>query len=380
MKIGLLLPEFPPESIGGGGIVFESLYKEFSKKHNVRVIAGSWGGKIADSKNIFRIPTISPGAKSIYLRSVTPPTLIGVIKLKRAIKGLDVIFAHGYGFPIVDLGIFFAKQEKIPIIHTFHGHPVSQETRGFIVKLLFELYLRVSGKPSLRRSDQQTAVSIGVAELFNKKYGSHPIVIGNGVELANQIEWIEIERIKENSGFLIAAIGRLEELKGFHVSIKALSTLQKEINAHLVIVGPDVGEGIKLRNLVSFYNLDDRVHFMGQQPRGRVSTLLKLADVCVVSSRTEGDPGVPLESMLSGCPVISSKLDGMKEYAKHEENILQFEVGDFVGLSNELIKIHTNEELRKKIILNGIIYANNRSWNVCSEKYLDLLNNLEFRQ
>lgn len=73
--------------------------------------------------------------------------------------------------------------------------------------------------------------------------------------------------------------------------------------------------------------------------------------------------------MSSGCCVITSDNEGVKEYAVHNKNCLMYEKGNIRDLKEKLKIIFRSPALRRKLILNGIYTAKNYSF----KKSIDLL-------
>ena len=169
LTILLLVSAYPPDTIGGGGVVFEALRREFATRHQVRVVTGSIDRrKHADSgpdtDDVVRVPEVPLPRTHRYLASTMPPTLAGLGRLSKAMRNVNVVHAHGFGFPVVDIGIRLAARRRIPILQTLHGFPVSQNRRGAVIKSAFVAYHRFSGLPALRRAQAHTAVSETVSE------------------------------------------------------------------------------------------------------------------------------------------------------------------------------------------------------------------------
>ncbi len=97
------------------------------------------------------------------------------------------------------------------------------------------------------------------------------------------------------------------------------------------------------------------------------------SSLLVCTSLYEGFGLPPLEAMATGVPVVSTKCGGINMYAEHGENALLFDPGDIQGLAGGIIRLLHDEELRGKLIDNGIQTAQNFSYekNVAQlEEYL----------
>ena len=97
-------------------------------------------------------------------------------------------------------------------------------------------------------------------------------------------------------------------------AINSLKFLPK--NYHLFLVG-DGPECNKCQQLVNEQNLSERVHFLGK--RSDVASLLKSADICVISSHWEGFGLAAVEGMAAGKPVVASNIPGVAEVVREPE-------------------------------------------------------------
>ncbi len=102
---------------------------------------------------------------------------------------------------------------------------------------------------------------------------------------------------------VIIAVGKLKPQKDFETLIKAFAQVRTKINARLIILG----EGPMLSSLnllVEKLNITDDVIFEGfvQNP----FKYMRNADLFVLSSKYEGLPGVLVQALACGCPVVST--------------------------------------------------------------------------
>jgi len=102
---------------------------------------------------------------------------------------------------------------------------------------------------------------------------------------------------------VIIAVGKLKPQKDFETLIKAFALVRTKLKARLIILG----EGPVLSDLnllVEKLNIADHVIFEGfvQNP----FKYMRNADLFVLSSKYEGLPGVLVQALACGCPVVST--------------------------------------------------------------------------
>lgn len=113
----------------------------------------------------------------------------------------------------------------------------------------------------------------------------------------------------------ILAMGRFVRQKGFDTLLRGFALLLSRRTAHLTLAGdgPDMPA---LKSLCRELGIQQHVSFPGlvSDPFARMAA----ADLFVLSSRWEGMPGVLVEAMATGCPVISTDCPGgSRELLRH---------------------------------------------------------------
>ena len=117
--------------------------------------------------------------------------------------------------------------------------------------------------------------------------------------------------IPQNS-FVLLSVGELHKRKNHQLVISALGKLQNK-NIYYVIVG----EG-KLKDsynkMIKQYKLQSNILLLGF--RTDIDELCKMADCFVHPSVREGFGIAPMEAMAAGLPLISSFINGIKDYTE----------------------------------------------------------------
>jgi glycosyltransferase involved in cell wall biosynthesis len=107
----------------------------------------------------------------------------------------------------------------------------------------------------------------------------------------------------EDAPPVILGVGRLEPQKDFETLIRAFHRVQSEREPRLVILGKG-SERAKLERLVQSLGMDNSVQMPGFVDNP--FQYMARADVFALSSRFEGLPGVLIQAMATGCPVVST--------------------------------------------------------------------------
>ena len=117
--------------------------------------------------------------------------------------------------------------------------------------------------------------------------------------------------------------------------------------------------------IIREYNLSEYVITTGYVDN--IQEYFSKSSVFVLSSRWEGMPMVALESLAMGCPIISFDISAMKPIVENmkEGIIVEFdETGK--NLSEAMLKLSNNVELRKKMQENALKKSKVFSENYCN--------------
>jgi len=157
----------------------------------------------------------------------------------------------------------------------------------------------------------------------------------------------------EPSTRTILFIGRLTEIKGVDVLLKAMAGL---VNLRLIIAG----DGERRDELESLARtLTVNASFIGRIGALEREQLLSTCDAVVIPSRvlaagrTEGTPVLCLEAMAAGRVVIAAGVGGLAEIILDGENGLLFEQGDDLMLKEKVSLVLSDDSLRRKIAENA---------------------------
>jgi colanic acid/amylovoran biosynthesis glycosyltransferase len=154
---------------------------------------------------------------------------------------------------------------------------------------------------------------------------------------------------------LILALGRLEDVKGFHILVEACRVLKdKGVSFECRIVG-EGDERKALAGLIEKYNLKSHVKMPGAVTQEEILDHYHAAAIfampCVASAdgRHDGIPNVLLEAMSTELPVVTTPIGGILEVVVDRENGLIVPSGDVEELSAKLALLLSKPELRQSL-------------------------------
>jgi glycosyltransferase involved in cell wall biosynthesis len=109
---------------------------------------------------------------------------------------------------------------------------------------------------------------------------------------------------------LAGMVGRLHPVKGYDLAIKALAQIGEDV--HLALVGPDEGGYLAhIRQLAQLYNVQTRLHWLGQLEGEELVAAYADMDSFLLPSQSENFGNVVVEAMAAGLPVLISNRVGV---------------------------------------------------------------------
>jgi len=157
---------------------------------------------------------------------------------------------------------------------------------------------------------------------------------------------------------VIGMVARVAPQKDFETLICATArVLTAQPDARLLLVGDnqEPAECKKYYNqlcrLAGALGIERHVIWTGF--RSDVPALMSAMDVSVLATRSEGFPLTLLEAMSLGRPVVTARVGGIPEMIADGENGLLYEAGDVEGLSNQIIRLLNDVNLRERIRQRG---------------------------
>jgi teichuronic acid biosynthesis glycosyltransferase TuaC len=309
----------------------------------------------------FVIPKIGMNITPYFLYRTS---LVSIAKIQEQGFSIDVIDSH-YFYPDGVVASWVGKKLNIPVMVTARGSdinviPENNIARNRIIKALTDI--QASAAVSQALADEMVKLA---------PLAKPPIVLRNGVDL----DFFHPDAAKPKMPFkieadekLILSVGNLVELKGHHLVIEAISSLDK---VKLIIIG-EGEEKPTLQKLVEDLSLTERVYFTGNIRQAELPGYYATADALVLASSREGMPNVLLESLACGTPVIATNVGGSSEV------ITQGDIGELLLERNaeciaEALKVTFYKNTTSKIVRE---FSHKLSWGSVIEQLFQLLSTI----
>jgi len=143
----------------------------------------------------------------------------------------------------------------------------------------------------------------------------------------------------------VGVIGALTKEKGHNIIIRAVEdVLRRGLKLQLVIAGSGHLE-TELKQYAAERGIAASILFTGF--RNDIVELLPAFDIVVNAAESEGLGTSILDAMASGCAVIASDIGGIPEIIENSVNGFLFKAGDDAALAGKIIKLASDDGLRK---------------------------------
>jgi glycosyltransferase involved in cell wall biosynthesis len=213
------------------------------------------------------------------------------------------------------------SEKKVPIILTLQ----EGDSEEYMKTKWFGL-IDLSWKLALGRSSVVTVISNYLGERTKRLgFQGETKLIPNGVDVSRYSEIFTEEELnelndklgrkKENIIILIST-SRLVEKNGIDLVIRSLKYLPDNFHFYNFGSGKDKKN---LTNLAGSLNLSSRVHLEDRINRDELPKYLKIADIFIRPSRSEGQGISFLEAMAARIPVIGTAVGGIVDFLKDGE-------------------------------------------------------------
>lgn len=167
----------------------------------------------------------------------------------------------------------------------------------------------------------------------------------------------------DKSIFTVGIFSRVEDQKGQHLVLKALSNIKnnERIDLQLIITGHVMNEDYykKLKKYISDYSLEDLVKFVPFLPYPDSMKAMSYLDITILPTYEETFGLVIAESMIVGTPVIGSKAGGVPEIINDGNNGYLFEPKNVDSLKEKILNLYLNKDLRNKLSKNAYEFSVN---------------------
>ena len=291
------------------------------------------------------------GIKVMYLLQKKYGTdYFSFLKVARILRQEKIEIIHTHNIqPFIDgtIGAFLSGVKTV--VHTDHGRKFPDKKRYMLAeRILSHFVYKVVGV-----SEDTSNNLIKYEKISPRKI----ITIPNGIDGSKYLTNIDKDKKKEelginNDGPIIGLGARLTKIKGITYLLQSMPETIKEFpDITLIIAGKGEIEE-ELKREATLLGIHKNVLFL--EPRLDMHELLRLFDIFVLPSLSEGLPMILLEAMAAGCPIIATNVGGIHTAIKHGKNGFLIEPGQPDAITSETIKLLSDDSLRQQFSSNNI--------------------------
>lgn len=195
-------------------------------------------------------------------------------------------------------------------------------------------------------------------KIWKKILGFTPKIINTSSISKKDICIFEHTKNKVEYPCNLLFVGRICFDKGIRELLEAIKALNTNINKKyfLKLVGP-VGDlnGVKINDFIQNSKVEKYVDYNGPIQFGpKLFNFYKKSHIYILPSYHEGMPKTVWESMANGTPVIASKIDGIKDNFRENEDIIFIKPRSANSIVSAVQKITSSNSLYLKLIKNGL--------------------------
>lgn len=305
--------------------------------------------------------------------------MVGDCLLRPAVRvpRADVYYLHGYyQFP----GIFLRSLlHRVPIIYDAHDYYPALNVRTRSSRLQHRLELWLEGA-CIRRSSAFITVSDGVADLYERQFGTRPVVVRNTHD--ERLDSPANETVRqavgvEPSDFLIVMVGQRKE----DLSVRAIAMVAQRVAANIkfAFVGP--GYGPEDQAALDQLEVSDRVRFAGSVDPSAIVPFIGSADAAAVLYRPTNEsvasclPNGLFQSLAAGLPLIYAQ-DLLMINALVGEGAIAIDADDPERLATEIERLATDAPRREHYAKASKQIAHETGWENEERKVIAIVDNL----
>jgi colanic acid/amylovoran biosynthesis glycosyltransferase len=149
-----------------------------------------------------------------------------------------------------------------------------------------------------------------------------------------------IPATRSRASFVMLAVGRLHPVKDHAFLVRACRQLKDKGTGFRGLIAGDGQERTQLERLIRDLDLQAEVELLGHLSRHHLDFYYQLADVVVLTSRSEGIPLVLMEAMARGKVVLAPKITGIPELVLDGRTGFLYRAGSIEDFVSRVEMIH----------------------------------------
>ena len=259
-------------------------------------------------------------------------------------KGINIVQTHG--FKPAAIGVYLKHRLKCRWVSFMHG-TTKKDIKLRIYDELDKFIQLLADRVILVSETQRKKIWRG--------YNRETIhIVRNAIDLRSPVkvsgdgEQAAAKFVSGPGNRLAVCVARFSHEKGLDIFVKSMAVLRDKF-PHVVkglLVGDGQLKGV-IENLIQELGMQDRILTTGYSEYP--GDFMRIADLIVLPSRSEGIPNVILEAMALGKPVVATDVGGVREIIEDGVDGLIVKHEDPVALSDAMMLVLSNRKMAAEL-------------------------------
>ena len=341
MNIGITV--YP--TYGGSGIVGSELGRELAERgHNVHFISSFLPTRVTELSDRVHFHEVEMMSYPLFEHQPYDLALATKMATVARAEKLDLLHVH-YAIPHSISAILARESIKqkryVPVITTLHGTDITLVGAD-------RSYLPIT-RYGLQQSDGVTAVSKFLQKATIETFDFDDVeVIPNFICSCHYRHLPDSplrEELAPGGEKLLVHVSNFRAVKRPVDCVEILAEVRdRGVKVRLVMVG-DGPERSACVYRAEQLNISENVHFVGKQ--ANIADYLGVSDVFLLPSELESFGLAALEALACEVPVIATRIGGIPEVVTDGETGLLSDVGDTSKMSEDVLRLLADEEMRR---------------------------------
>ena len=282
-----------------------------------------------------------------------------------------------------------AAKLRIPLIHTMHTmarvknlNLAEGESPEPMIRVQGETQVAAAAQALIANTDAEAASLVSLYDACPDTVH----VVNPGVDLFTFTPGTGRKAAREQIGtpadaLIVTFVGRIQPHKGPEVLIRATSELVKhspQMRPQLIVniiggaSGANTEEVERLKELATWLNIDDVIHFAPPVPRADLVHWYRAADLVCVPSYSESFGLVALEAQACGTPVVATAIGGLRTAVADGISGVLVDGHDPKAWSSVIARLLHEPQRRVLLSMGAIEHASHFGWDTTARGTLDI--------
>lgn len=271
-------------------------------------------------------------------------------------KGNEGIIQRAKGVLHTWMGVYLSelmKQQNIGHIHAHHGYLASwlAMVAAKMLGITYSMTLHGSDllidRVFLDKKIRDSSFCFTISE-YNKRFilerypftDSDKVIVSRmGVDCGLEASIVPAKE-KESGSIIILTVGRLAPVKNHRFLIEGCAELKRRGYRFLCLIIGGGKEKKYLARSIRKLGLELEVKILGHIEKDSLQSFYEMADLFVLTSKSEGLPIVIMEAMLNGTPVLAPLITGIPEIVSDGETGFLYESENLNAFVEKVIYIY----------------------------------------